>query len=255
VRNLPLSWARKLARWEAVSTPDITQRLATTGQLLVRSGREISRILDSILEDGDTMTANLQKEMLFLSRLLYVEPVKEYMLLAYSDHKPANVAVLGARSVTFRCNHRGAQFAFSGANPRQTVHAGEACIQCLLPTTMLAMQQRRANHRVQVPAQAPVSCDVRMGVLSFEAKVADISLDGIGTLVTDGTIPLCAGTRLERARIRHPQHEPIFVDLEVRHVSRVTLASGERSSRVGCKIISSSADLEELIRLFIIDLQ
>jgi c-di-GMP-binding flagellar brake protein YcgR len=238
-----------------VSLPDITQRLATTGQLLVRSGMEIGRILDSILEDGDTMTANLPAHLLFLSRLLYVEPVKAYMLLSYCDHKPANTAVLGARSVTLHCNHRGAQFAFSGGNPRHSVHAGQPCIQCALPTAVLATQQRRANQRVQVPAQAPVACDVRMGVLSFEAKVVDVSLDGIGTLVSDGTIPLCAGTRLERARIRHPQHEPIFVDLEVRFVSRVTLPSGERASRIGCKVLSSPQDLEELIRLFIIDLQ
>jgi c-di-GMP-binding flagellar brake protein YcgR len=238
-----------------VSSPDITQRLVTTGQLLVRSGMEIGRILDSMLEDGDTMTANLQSQLLFLSRLLYVEPVKGYMLLSYCDHKPTNTAVLAARSVTLRCNHRGAQFAFSGGKPSQNTHSGQPCIQCGLPTAMLAMQQRRANQRVQVPVQAPVDCDVRIGVLSFDAKVVDVSLDGIGTLVSDGTIPLCAGTRLERARIRHPQREPLYVDLEVRYVSRVTLANGERASRIGCKILSSPEDLEELIRLFIIDLQ
>lgn len=238
-----------------MSSPDITSRLVTTGQLLVRSGMEIGRILDSMLQAGDTLTANLPSQLLFLSRLLYVEPVKGYMLLSYCDHKPANTAVLEARSVTFRCNHRGAQFAFSGGTPQQTVHSGQPCIQCGLPTAMLAMQQRRALQRVQVPVHASVDCDVRMGVLSFDAKVVDVSLDGIGTLVTDGTIPLCAGTRLERARIRHPQREPIYVDLEVRYVSRVTLPNGERASRIGCKIVSSPAALEELIRLFIIDLQ
>jgi c-di-GMP-binding flagellar brake protein YcgR len=237
-----------------VSSPDITQRLATTGQLLVRSGMEIGRILDSMLEDRDTVTANLQSQMLFLSRLLYVEPVKGYMLLSYCDHKPTNTAVLAARALTLRCNHRGALFAFSGGKPGQNTHSGQPCIQCGLPTAMLAMQQRRANQRVQVPAQARVDCDVRMGVLSFEAKVVDVSLDGIGTLVSDGTIPLCAGTRLERVRIRHPQREPLVVDLEVRYVSRITLANGERASRIGCKILSSHEDLEELIRLFIIDL-
>lgn len=238
-----------------MSSPDITQRLVTTGQLLVRSGMEIGRILDSMLEDGDTMTANLPSQLLFLSRLLYVEPVKGYMLLSYCDHKPTNTAVLAARSVTLRCNHRGAQFAFSGGKPSHNTRSGQPCIQCGLPTAMLAMQQRRANQRVQVPVQAPVDCDVRMGVLSFDAKVVDVSLDGIGTLVSDGTIPLCAGTRLERARIRHPQREPLYVDLEVRYVSRVTLANGERASRIGCKIVSSPANLEDLIRLFIIDLQ
>jgi c-di-GMP-binding flagellar brake protein YcgR len=238
-----------------VSSPDITSRLSTTGGVLVRSGMEIGRILDSMLEDHDTLEANLPSELLFLSALLYVEPVKSYMLLAYSEHKAANSAALAAPKLTLRCNHRGAQFAFPGVTPRAFVHGGRGCIRCEMPTVMLAMQQRRAAKRVTVPAQAPVSCEVRMGPLSFDAKVVDVSLDGVGTLVSDPTIPLCAGTRLERARIRHPLHEPIEVDLEVRHVTRVNLPNGARASRIGCKIVSSEQNLEELVRLFIIDLQ
>ena len=238
-----------------MSSPDITSRLGTTGQLLVRSEIEIGRILDSMVEDRDRLTASLPSQLMFLSQLLYIEPVRGYMLLAFSEHKPANTAALALRSLTLRCNHRGAQFAFSGAMPHTFMHSGKACIQCALPTIMLAMQQRRGASRITVPAQAPVSCEVHMGPLTFDAKVVDVSLDGVGTLVSDPTIPLCTGTRLERARIRHPQHEPIEVDLEVRYVSRVKQPSGELASRIGCKIVSSSANLEELIRLFIIDLQ
>lgn len=237
-----------------MSSPDITSRLsATTGQLLVRSGIEIGRLLDSIRQDGDTLTASLS-EVMFLSHLLYVEPVKGYLLLSYSDHKAANSAALAEPRLTLRCSHRGAQFAFSAAAPHPVV-AGKPCIQCQVPNVVLAMQQRRAATRVSVPTQAPVTCDVRMGPLSFEAKVLDISLQGIGTLVSDPTIPLCAGTRVERARIRHPQREPIEVDLEVRHVTRVKLPDGSRASRIGCQIVGSPASLEELVRLFIIDLE
>jgi c-di-GMP-binding flagellar brake protein YcgR len=237
-----------------VSSPDITSRLATTGQLLVRSGIEIGRILDSMLQDRNTLTAKLPSELMFLSQLLYVEPVKGYILLSYSDHKPANSAALAERKLTLRCNHRGAQFAFSGETPHAALHSGQPCIKCGLPSIMLAMQQQRAATRVSVPAQAPVTCEVRMGVLTFDTKVVDVSLDGIGTLVSDPTIPLCEGTRLEHARIRHPHHEPIEVELEVRNVTRVVLPNGERASRIGCKIVSSPQNLEELIRLFIIDL-
>jgi len=238
-----------------LTSPYIASRLATTGQILVRSGAEIDRLLDSMLRDGDAVTANLPSQLLLISKLISVEPACGTMLLAYSDLKSANTAALAARSLTLRCNHRGAQFAFAGEKPRQTAYAGLPCIQCGLPTAILGMQQRRDLARIQVPAQAPVRCDLKMGLQAFASRVVDVSLDGIGALISDPTIPLCAGTRLERARIRHPQHEPIFVDLEVRYVSRVTLANGERASRIGCKILSTSEDLEELIRLFIIDLQ
>ena len=93
-----MSPAYKLALWALLTSPDITSRLATTGRLLVRSGIEIGRILDSMLEDGDTVTGNLPSQVLFLSKLLYVEPIRGYMLLAYSDHKAANTAALAARS-------------------------------------------------------------------------------------------------------------------------------------------------------------
>jgi c-di-GMP-binding flagellar brake protein YcgR len=235
-------------------SPDITARLATTGQLLVRSGIEIGRLLDAMQRDGDAVTANPQPQLLFLSQLLYVEPVRGYLLLTYTDHKPANSAALAARSLTLRCNHRGAQFAFTANAPRPAAHAGRPCIQCGLPTAILGMQQRRGNARVLVPAEAPVACDLRMGLQAFAARVADVSLDGICMLVSDPAIPVCAGTRLERARIRHPQSEPIHVDLEVRHVSRIVLPNGERASRVGCTVVSSREVLENLIRLFIIDL-
>ena len=237
-----------------MSSSDFASRLATSGRLLVRSGIEIRRILDSMLKERDTLTANLSSQMMFLSQLLFVEPVRGYLLLSYSDHKAANSAALAEPKLTLHCNHRGGQFAFSCEAPHPAAHLGQLCIRCRLPSVMVAVQQRRIVARVAVPAEAPVNCEMRMGVVTFDAKVVDVSLDGIGILVSDPTIPLCAGTRLERARVRHPQHEPIEVDLEVRYVTRVTLPNGERVSRIGCKILSSPHDLKELIRLFIIDL-
>jgi c-di-GMP-binding flagellar brake protein YcgR len=238
-----------------VSSPDITTRLATSGQLLVRSGIEIGRILDAMLEEQATLTAKLPAQGMFLSQLVYVEPVKGYMRLACSDHRAANDAALATPKLTLRCNHRGSQFAFTGGTPHAAVHGGRPCIQCELPTIMLAVHQRRAAARVELPARAPVSCALRMGTLAFDTQVVDISLDGMGVLIADAAIPVCADTRLERARIRHPQHEPIEVDLEVRYVTRVKLPSGARATRVGCRILSSPQALEELIRLFIIDLE
>jgi len=237
-----------------LTAPNIASRLATTGQLLVRSGIEIGRLLGSMIEDGDTVTASLPPQLMLLSKLVRVEPANGIMLLAYSDHKAANTAALAARSLVLRCNHRGAQFAFAGDKPRNTIHAGEPCIQCGVPAAMLGMQQRRGVGRIQVPAQAMVRCDLRMGLQAFASRVVDVSLDGIGALISDPTIPLCAGTLLERARIWHPQVEPFHVDLKIRHVTRATLANGQRVSRIGCRVVGSREVLEELIRLFIIDL-
>ena len=243
-----------LALCTTMISPNIAARMATTGRLLVRSGIEIGRILDSMLEDGDTVTANLPPQLMLLSKLLRVEPANGTMLLAYSDNKKANVAALATRSLVLRCNHRGAQFAFAGDKPRYAVDAGQPCIQCGLPTTVLGMQQRRGRDRIRVPAEAMVRCDLRVGEQVFASRLIDVSIDGICALLTDPMIPLCAGTRLESARIRHADAESFLVDLEVRHATRITFPNGKVVSRVGCKVLGSREILEELIRLFIIDL-
>ena len=157
-------------------------------------------------------------------------------------------------SLVLRCNHRGAQFAFAGDKPKYVADVGEPCIQCELPTTMLGMQQRRRFGRIEVPAEATVRCDLRIGQQVFASRLIDVSLDGICALITDPMIPLCAGTRLESARVRHAEAEPFLVDLEVRDAGRVTLPNGKPASRVGCKVLGSREVLEELIRLFIVDL-
>jgi c-di-GMP-binding flagellar brake protein YcgR len=251
-----LHFAGRVAKSRSVVTnPDISARLATTGQLLVRSGIEIDRILGSMVEDRDTVSANLPSNVLFLSRLVSVDPVKQFVMLSCSDHKAANSAVVAARSITLKCNHRGAQFAFSCDSPRQTVYARQPAIQAGLPTTVIALQHRRAFQRVQVPAQAQVDCQLRMGLQTFGARLVDVGLNGMGFLLGEDAIPLCAGTRLEGARVHHPHREPLVVDIEVRHVIRTTLPNGKRATRIGGRIIAAPADMEELIRLFIIDLQ
>jgi c-di-GMP-binding flagellar brake protein YcgR len=243
-----------LALCTAMSSLDITARMGATGRLLVRSGIEIGRILDSMLEDGDTVTANFPPRLMLLSRLVRVEPANGTMLLACSDDKKANAAALAARSLVLRCNHRGAQFAFAGEKPRYAVDAGQPRIQCGLPTTVLGMQQRRGHDRIQVPAEAMVRCDLRVGPQVFASRLIDVSLDGICALITDPKIPLSEGMRLESARIRHADAESFLVDLEVRHATRVTLPNGKLASRVGCKVLGSREILEELVRLFVIDL-
>lgn len=238
-----------------MTSPDITSRLSHTGQILVRSGIEIDRILVGIAKDRDTLSATLPSKVLFLSRVVTVDPVKQFMILSYSDHKPANTELLAARTVTFKCSHRGAQFAFQCVGPRTVMHERQPAIQLGMPTTMLALLPRRGVPRVQVPAEAKVDCELRMGMLAFDARLVDVSLDGMGFLLADDGMPLCAGTRLQGARVRHPRGEPLVVDIEIRHVLRVTLPDGKRATRIGCRIVAADPDLQELIRLFIIDLE
>jgi c-di-GMP-binding flagellar brake protein YcgR len=238
------------------TTPlNITSRLASAGQLLVRSGIEIERILAEIVQEGAAVSATLPAKRLFVSRLVSVNPPQQRMYLSYSELTESNKALLAEKSVVLKCNHRGARYAFSGKSPRAAVHGKDPAIQLAVPTQVVAIGHRFTPRPARVPPlQAPIECQLRMGVLAFDARLVDVSLDGRGFLVHDDAIPLCAGTRITAARISHPMREPLEVDLEIVHVTPVALPDGRRATRIGCRILCSPGDLEELIRLFVIDL-
>jgi hypothetical protein len=235
--------------------PDLATRLSNTGRLLVRSGIEIERILNSMVEDGDAVTASLPNKMMFLSRVVSVDAAEQQVDVACSDHKPANTALLAVPSVAFRCNHRGAQFAFACKKPRTGWLSGQTTIRMTAPPIVLAAQPRQFPARPQVPAVADVRCDLRMGLQSFGAKLIDVGLDGKAFIVGDPAIPLCEGTRLKSARLRPSEREPLMVDLQVDKVVQSMLPNGKRATRIGCHIMTGREELEQIIRLFIVDLQ
>lgn len=239
-----------------LTMPDIATRLATTGQLLVRSGIEIDRILSAMVDDHATVTASLPGHVIFLSRLVQVDPVKARVLLAYSDYKAANSALLGSASVMFRCHHRWGQFAFTCNRPRPTSHAGQPVIDMAAPTLMMGLQHRRRVARSHAPLEpAEVPCVLRLGLIAFDARLVDMSLDGRAFLLADPALPVCAGTRLGGVRISPRGREPLSVAIEVGHVIPTVLPNGERATRIGCRILADDGVMEQLVRLFIVDFE
>jgi hypothetical protein len=235
---------------------DLATRVAITGQLLVRSGIEIDRILNSMVDDHAAVSASVPGQTMFLSRLVHVDPVKQRVLLAYSDYKEANSALLKLSSVNFRSHHRWAQLAFSCGRPRAASHAGQAVIKMDSPTMVLALQHNKAVVRGQVPKAAPdLRCQLPIGTVSLEARLVDMSLDGRAFLLGDPAIPVCAGTWLRGARITPQGAEPVVVDMEVKHVMPTILPDGERATRIGCRIVGSDQAMDQLVGRFIIDFQ
>ena len=105
-----------------------------------------------------------------------------------------------------------------------------------------------------MPAKVSLICEMRIGALSLEAAVVDISLGGMGTLVYDSRVRLEPGMRVERARILHGDNLPVTVSLEISNVTPVVDRDGNAANRAGCVIRGSRETLEELVRMFISDL-
>lgn len=239
-----------------VTMSDIATRLANTGQLLVRSGIEIDRILSTMVDDHATVTANLPGQLIFLSRLVQADPVKQRVLLAYSDYKLANTALLSANSVTFRCHHRWGQFAFNCNRPRPVSHGERPAIEMVSPAIMMGLQHRRKVMRAHAPLEpAELPCELSLGLISFNARLVDMSLDGRAFLLADPGLPVCSGTRLAGVRIRPRGREALAVDVQVSHVIPTLLPNGERATRIGCRIVADDRAMEQLVRLFIVDFE
>ena len=232
--------------------PDISTRLSTTGSLLVRSGIEIERLLQAIAQDRDTLSATVEKVM-FLSHVMSLDAEDHSVLLEYSNHKPANSALLGQQSVRFSCNHRGAHFAFACKKPRHAMHSGQPAIRMSAPPIVLGAQP---GHGVKTPLPRPteVRCDLRMGLQMFAARLVDVGLDGKAYIEGDPAIPVCDNTMLKGARLRPENGEAMMVDLDVKNVVQSTLPDGRRGTRIGCRLVVDRTKLEEIIRLFVVDL-
>lgn len=221
---------------------------------LIRSRAEIGKSLEEIRAAGVPVTASLEDgSYLFLSRLLRVDPGNQAIVLACSELRSANRALLACVNVTFSCNHRGVHYEFMASHPNEVELAGATAIQLGFPEALLALN-RRSYPRFVLPAQVPLRCVINWGPVSFEARVVDISREGVGAIVYDPGIRLEPGTRLPRARIEHPRRS-VMVSMEVRHARSVTLPDGRPALRAGCRLIGARRDLDDLIQLFVTDLE
>jgi c-di-GMP-binding flagellar brake protein YcgR len=234
-------------------TKKLTERVAATGQLLMRSGIEIGRLLQAVREAGAPLSASLESgEVLFLSRLLSVEAQAGSIVIACSDVKQANSALLAAPVVIFGCTHEGVRYEFAAGHANECLHQGAPAIRLAFPPTVLALQ-RRARPRLAIPPKTPIACAVRLGPLGFEAQLADITPDGLGAIIYDPGIRLEPGMKLRGVEIALGR-SVVKIDLEVKHFTRVPLPGGAWAIRAGCKILGKPSDLERLVSHFLKEL-
>jgi len=183
-----------------------------------------------------------------------VDPEAGSIVVAWSTTKDANLAILAARQVQFRCNHEGVHYEFLASEPHETDHDGHPGIRFTFPSSLLALH-RRAHRRYDVPPKVPLSCEIKIGPVAFDAKILDISLSGIGTIIYDASIQLEPGMILRNARILRPRGHLVTLDLDVRHVTRIILPEGRAAQRAGCRFIGSAFEIESLIRFFVTELK
>lgn len=228
------------------------------GDFLFRSQIGIRGVLDALAERHVTISADIEndrgEELLFLTRLLYVDPAGQYVVIACSRDKPANQALITRAALVLYANLDNAHIEFSVSDPLDVMFGGVAAIRLRFPDALLRLR-RREHLRLHLRPSVPLCCIADSGgITPFEARITDISVAGIGATIYDAGITLPAGTVLKGCKIVHLRGDAVVTDMEVRYSVRVMLPDGEWACRSGFRFLGEPPGLAQLIKIFVLDL-
>lgn len=231
------------------------QRIAGTTQVLVRSRIEIARLLNEAVRRQNPVCAFfVGDKALFVSQLRQIDLDRDHVLLAYSNNRMANSALLNAGKTVFNCGHALGRMEFLGTHFAEASLDGDLVIRFAFPE-MLVMNQRRLHRRIKALPEVPLDCIAGgNGMRAFACKITDISRGGVGAMVFDESVKLKPGMILPACKITFPGGAAL-VDIEIRHCTRVILADGKIAQQAGCRFVGQSAELERMIKMFVVDLE
>lgn len=232
-----------------MSSPGDDSRTPAGGRLL-RTPAEIARVLETLIASGAPIGAPLEAGKLrFESRLLWIDPERQFFALERSRDPAADAALLARPRCSFTCALGGWHVEFVAADPGP-IREGKRGAICLRFPELMIVHQRRAEERVTLSRHLPLHCVADAdGVMPFDTHVVDISPAGIGILLYHPGITLEPGTLLRGCMIQRHGYPPVQVDMEVRYSQQVVLKDGRRARRSGCRFVNPSKELKALVRL------
>ncbi|MBI3374426.1 MAG: flagellar brake protein [Betaproteobacteria bacterium] len=208
-------------------------------------------VLDALVAQGEAVVARIGGSVAqFRSRLRFIDPGRQYIIVEPCADSAANAALLALPRALFHAEWGEWHIEFAAGGPERTVHAGAPVIRLRFPEA-ISSRRRRASERAPVPPQPPLRCVASVDdTIYFEATICDISLGGVGILQFGPDSALQAGTVIRNCRIEGRGRDLVSVDLEVRYTGPATLADGSPAQRAGCRFLSPSPALADLIREF-----
>jgi hypothetical protein len=204
-----------------------------------------------LLQSRTKIVSFLQNgELLFESRLAYVDPGAQYITLELSPSKAANVALL-TQSRCILCTWLdGWRLELVAASPKlaATPNSPSRAPGIRLNFPEVLSRWKRAYERAALGQGIALLCVADTeGVMPFDGQVVDISREGLGFLIHEGSITLEPGTLLKGCIIEVPGYPPYEADLEVCYSQHIVLRGGIRGVRSGCRFVELSDPVRELI--------
>ena len=184
-----------------------------------------------------------------MARLLQVDPGSQFIVVDFGKNRAINATVLASPNIAFSCSQGLAHVEFVAANPSQTLFEQAIAIRFDLPRLLLVHHRRR---HPRILPEVPLRCIADSGgIMPFEAKITDIGHGGFGALIYDNQINLEPGTLLKGCKIVHPRGTVANLDIEVCYSIDITLPDGTATRRSGFKFIGAPSEIDDLIKVFV----
>jgi hypothetical protein len=221
------------------------------GASVSRSREEISLALRSLLQSRTKVVSFLENgELLFESRLAHVDPGAQHITLELSSNKAANKALLAQTRCILCTWLDGWRLEFVAVTPKlaATPNSPARAPAIRLDFPEVLSRWKRAHERAAPEHKFALLCVADCeGIMPFDGQVVDISREGLGFLIHEGSITLEPGTLLKGCIIEMPGFPPYEADLEVCYSQHVVLGGGIRGVRSGCRFVELSDAVRELI--------
>ena len=217
---------------------------ANTPSHQLRSLSQIAPVLEALAARRQLVTAELPGGE-FSAHIVHADPSGQFIVVTAAADEPTNAAFLACARTTFVSSPDDWHIEFVGADPSEIMRNGIPAIRLRYPE-VLTVQQRRQNERLDAMRTLSLRCIADAdGIAPFEARIKDISLDGISVLLHPPDVILEPGTLLVGNRIEIPGAGAVTVDLEVRYSEVVTLEDGSRARCSGFRFVNASDDLKK----------
>ena len=208
-------------------------------------------VLEALAAQGEILSArDTSGATPFRARLRFVDPARQYLVVARSGDPVADAAFLALEQAELFVEWGEWRIAFAAAGPTAVSHEGVAAIRLRFPESV-ATSRRRMFERAPVPtarfAAWPIPTPCRSSTRSSRTSAragSACQIDPLGDALDPGMV-------LPRCRIARGGGEPTTVDLEVRHTTTSPAPMAAGRCAPGCRFVNLSPSAMALVAEFV----
>lgn len=221
-------------------------------QFHVQSKVEIVHILQAIMQKKGLVTAYFnQGESFVLTSLLMIDKVRDEVILDYGSNEEINLKLMDSPETLFVTYQDKVRVEFRANQVLKTKFNDRDAFCIKLPDRLLKLQ-RREFYRLITPVINPLRCVIPVSEANrIEVTVADLSVGGVGIMDLPLDASAAVGTRFQGCRIMLPEIGIVTVTIEIRCFQDITLRSGAKSRRYGCRFVDAPDSMQVLLQRYI----